>query len=246
MKRKTAAQIWFRSLLVLPSLNFRRMQNIGFTYALLPLIVAKGRTADERAALLKRHLRYFSTNNNLLPAVLGVVARVEEDSSAAGGDDRAAQLRDTLAGPFAAVGDGFFWRGLRPLASAAAAMTTLVGLVAGPFLFILIYTPFQVWLRLRGFVEGYGGADRAFAFIKGLDLTGKSPYLQYAALVIAGTALAWWSRGLVGPGGLDLRTVTTGALVWAAVVVFFAALKRKIPAEILLYGTAAVFYLVSL
>ena len=102
-------KIWFRSLTVQASLNFWRMQNLGFCYALLPWIRQAGGDRDQMARRLTRHLQPFNTHPYLTAPVLGAVLHAETRPDASADGAAAQALKNALTGPYAAIGDAFFW-----------------------------------------------------------------------------------------------------------------------------------------
>ena len=80
----------------------------------------------ERNEALRRHLATFNCHPYTAAAIVGGAIHHEE-LVAAGQEPPGAPLayKQVLQGPLAAVGDGFFWSGLRPFFGALAAVGTL-------------------------------------------------------------------------------------------------------------------------
>ncbi len=141
------------------------MQNLGFAFALLPLI---RRECDPRrlAESLRSHLQMFNTHPYLTAPVIGAVARIEEE-----GDTAAAEhLKKAVMGPYAAIGDPFFWGALRPFSAVVAVILALKGILLAPLAFLLLYNPAHLWVRGKGFIEGYRQGKGSIEFIRGLNL----------------------------------------------------------------------------
>ena len=62
MKRSATIKVFLRSFFIHCALNFRRMQNLGFTYSLIPLLHEKKMSDDDRENFLGRHLQMFNTH----------------------------------------------------------------------------------------------------------------------------------------------------------------------------------------
>jgi len=112
------ARLFFRGLLLQAGWNRERMQALGFTFALLPLV--RGRERAIEADFVRRHLDYVNTNPALSGVLLGAVAAAETGLLAAGQGGEAARepvaaLKRRFEGPLAALGDRVFWGWLRPL-----------------------------------------------------------------------------------------------------------------------------------
>ncbi len=128
------ARLFLRGLLLQAGWNRERMQALGFTFALLPLV--RGRPGAIEAAFVRRHLDYVNTNPALSGVLLGAVAATERDLLAAGTGDEAAHdavaaLKRRLEGPLAALGDRVFWGWLRPLLGVLGMLLLLLGSGAG-------------------------------------------------------------------------------------------------------------------
>ena len=77
---------------------------------MLPLIrrtVIRKRIAESLAS----HLQMFNTHPYLTAPVIGSVVRIEEE----GDTRRRMHLKKALMGPYAAIGDSFFWGALRSI-----------------------------------------------------------------------------------------------------------------------------------
>ena len=110
--------LFLRGLFLQAGWNRERMQALGFTWTLLPLL--RGREAAAGADFVRRHLGYVNTNPALSGVLLGAVAAAETRIAAAGtaGEgafEQVTLLKRRLEGPLAALGDRMFWGWLRPL-----------------------------------------------------------------------------------------------------------------------------------
>ena len=109
MNGSTLLCIFFRSPTIQVSFNFWRMQNLGFAFAMLPLIRHRKGDQIRVAAFLSSHLQMFNTHPYPASPVIGAVVRIEEE----GRTPEAVDLKKALMGPYAAIGDSFFWGALR-------------------------------------------------------------------------------------------------------------------------------------
>jgi hypothetical protein len=66
MKRSTLLGIFLRSLTIQVSFNFWRMQNLGFAFAMLPMIRQQDGDRMRIAASLANHLQMFNTHPYLV------------------------------------------------------------------------------------------------------------------------------------------------------------------------------------
>ena len=178
MEKKTLAEIFFRTLFIHSSWNFLGMQNLGFAYSLIPL----ARSREDRkwiSALLTRHMRPFSSHPYLTGAIVASVARLEEDTGARSLSPEALHRKGALMAPYAAVGDPFFWGGLRPFTSVAGVFLLREGVLIAPLLFLLAYNFVHIWIRLRGFIEGYRDGNGGIDFQRKLALPSQTRTLKW-------------------------------------------------------------------
>jgi PTS system mannose-specific IID component len=123
------------------SWNYERMQNGGWCYAMIPAIKKLYSTKEERAAALKRHLEFYSTQPYVSAPVLGVTLALEEDrANGVAVEDAAIQgVKVGMMGPLAGVGDPVFWFTARPILGALGASLAMSGSIVGPILFFVLW-----------------------------------------------------------------------------------------------------------
>ncbi|MDI9570228.1 MAG: PTS system mannose/fructose/sorbose family transporter subunit IID [Pseudomonadota bacterium] len=233
---------FLRSLFVMSSLNFKRMQNLGFAYAILPLVRNMNGNKERIAAFVRRQLDYFNTHPYLSGAVLGAVIRLEEKEDAVDSAGQAAttKLKESLMGPYAAIGDNFFWGSLRPLAGIVAAILAYEGFVWAPFVFLLIFDPLHLWIRWRGFLEGYRKGREGFAYIQSWDLPRRARCLRWISLTILGVAAGLLiARMDLFPGSFWPRQGANIAVL-TAVLAAFLSMRRGMSPLVILYALTAV------
>jgi PTS system mannose-specific IID component len=220
------------------------MQNMGFAFAVIPLIKYTGMDVTQTSKLLNRHLQLFNTHPCLTGPVLGSVVKLEEEAH----DGRQVMdLKKTLMGPYAAIGDTFFWGAWRPLSAIAAVVLTMEGVLWAPLIFLVMYNPVPFYVRLKGFIEGYRRGMRGIDFIGGLNLpglAGKVRLISVILLVVLATLLsrnagyAYYAYAVI-PGLLP------GFLFLGVILLCFLMITRGISAMKILYGTVALFLLSS-
>ena len=166
MKRGSLLKIFWRTFFIHATLNFRRMQNLGFAYAMIPLLQGRKIPDKEAEGVLVRHLQMFNTNPYLAHPLVGSILKMEEDRR--GGEDPApiVAVKQSLMGPYAAIGDTFFWGALRPCAGICSAGLVWLGCAFAPLAFLLIYSPAQSLVRWRGFFEGYSSGKQGIECIR--------------------------------------------------------------------------------
>jgi PTS system mannose-specific IID component len=238
LPRSTLLRVFWRCLFLQAAWNRRGMQNLGFAYAIDPALRRLFADETAREAALQRHLCFFNCHPYMAAAILGGAIHHEE-KVAAGQEPGAAPLvyKATLQGPLAAVGDGFFWTGLRPFVGAVAAVGALT--IGWPAVLgaVVLYNLVHVALRWRLFRAGYDQGDGVVAEIARLALPRVADRLRLLGATLCGAAagLLMLQAGARGAGGL------AGAIsVAAGAAVGYLALSRGAPLIPLAYAAAAV------
>jgi PTS system mannose-specific IID component len=240
MRRSTLLAVFLRSLTVQVSFNFWRMQNLGVAFAMVPVIRLQG-DPKRRAELAAGHLQMFNTHPYMVTPVAGAVARLEEE----GNGSEAAGLKKALMAPYAAIGDSFFWGALRSFSAVAALIASRAGFWPALLTFLILYSPAHLWVRTRGFREGYLRGKNSIDFIRELALPALSGRIRLFTLILIAvfTALALdaASRSWAFlPPGVAL------AMAMAAFVLCFFAIRRGISAVKILYGAGLLCMVLSI
>lgn len=126
--------------------NYERMHNVGFAYAMAPVIRKLYSSKEDRSEALSRHLEFINTHPYLQAPIGGVVMALEEErANGADISDTAIQgVKVGMMGPLAGVGDPIFWGTLRPVIGAFAASLALSKNMMGPLLFFILWNVIRV------------------------------------------------------------------------------------------------------
>ena len=189
--RRTLVRVFWRCLFLQAAWNRRGMQNLGFAFAIDPALRALYPDPARRREALGRHLRFFNCHPYMAAAIVGGAIHHEE-RVAAGEEPRELplQYKQTLQGPLAAVGDGFFWTALRPFFGALAAVGAL--LVGWPAIVaaVALYNVVHLVLRIGLFRAGYHRGDQIVTTIARLSLPVAADRLRAAGAALCGFAAA--------------------------------------------------------
>jgi len=157
-EKKLFRQLFIRQFPLLGSMNFTRMEGLSYGWALAPML-KKIYAGDPHRYLeaLKRNSQFFNTNQHLAPFIMGLTLSMEKENATNPAFDTASinGLKVALMGPFAGVGDSFFYGVLRIIATGIAIGLASQGNPLGPLLFLLIYNIPSYLLRYYGGVIGY-------------------------------------------------------------------------------------------
>jgi PTS system mannose-specific IID component len=208
------ARVFLRSLLLQAAWNRRGMQNLGFGYAISPALDALYPDPERRREAAARHLGFFNCHPYMAAAILGGAIHHEE-RVARGEEPPAApqRFKQTLQGPLAAIGDGFFWTALRPFFGALAALGALLFGWPAVAAAVTIYNAIHLALRIRMFRAGYTKGDAVIGAIAELSLPSLAERLRVATAAVCGGAAA----ALLVAGGRQLGVVGTGVALAAAI-----------------------------
>lgn len=219
---RTLARVFWRCLFLQAAWNRRGMQNLGFAFAIDPALRALYPDAARREEALSRHLRFFNCHPYMAAAIVGGAIHHEERVAAgAAPEGQPLRYKQTLQGPLAALGDGFFWTALRPFFGALAAVGALAAGWPAVVAVIVLYNAIHLALRIRLFRAGYAAGDGVVGEIARLGLPLASERLRAGAAVLCGVAAALVAaRATLASGG------GAGALAVACAALGYVALAR--------------------
>lgn len=246
MKKTTLIKIFLRSFFVHTTLNFKRMQNIGFSMAIIPLIREMRLHGKESERILTDHVQMFNTHPYLSASIIGSIVRLEEEkASKKEAFSDTVSIKQSLMASYAAIGDMFFWGALRPFAAIVAVLLSYIGLAIAPVIFLLIYTPAHLWVRLKGFIEGYRRGKTGFEFIRSLNLPGAAVKIRWISLAVLIGLLVLLS----GDGGqwpfAETYSVLVKLTALAMVMSCLFLIQKGISQVYIIYGAVAVFIIIS-
>ena len=209
------------------------MQGLGFASAVSPVTEPGGPEAQD---FLARHLQRFNTHPYLAAPIIGSVTRLEAENRFQESSD----LKNALMGPYAAIGDSFFWGAMRPFSGIVAVCLAVKGFLLAPLLLLALYNPVHLWVRIRGFLSGWRQGKMAIEFIRRLDLPAQSGRVRWCSTILLGVA-GWLasttgqSLGLLPPG---MPGLAGGLLV---ILASFLAVRKGLPPLAILYGSVIFF-----
>ncbi len=219
---RTLVRVFWRCLFMQAAWNRRGMQNLGFAYAIDPALRALYPDAPRREEALRRHLGFFNCHPYMAAAIVGGAVHHEE-KVASGSEPGQQPLRykQTLQGPLAALGDGFFWTALRPFFGALAALGALLVGWPGILGALAVYNAIHLALRVRLFRAGYLKGDAIVGDISKLGLPPAADRLRGA-----GAALCGLAAGVIVVRSAVLAGAPAGAVAALAAAGGYVALAR--------------------
>lgn len=176
-------RVFWRSFQMEFSWNYERQMNLAFVYTLIPVLKKLYSRKEDLAEALKRHLAFFHTTPHIVTLILGITVAMEEKNSQQKEMDASSidNVKASLMGPLAGIGDSFFWGTLRLIATGIGTSLALKGNILGPILFLLVFNVPHIlarWFFTRwGYVLGTGVLQR-------IQQSGMMESLTYGASII--------------------------------------------------------------
>lgn len=166
LSRKIFSQVLLRSFTLQASWNYEQMQGLGLLFTLAPAL-RRFYPEDQLLAAYRRHLQYFNTHPYLASALIGAVLKLERQAAEGEAQEIGInEFKSAVAAPCAAMGDGFFWGALRPVAAVAGLFLTFRGSAWGSLLFLFLFNIPHLLLRTVGLKKGY---ERGFRIVENIQ-----------------------------------------------------------------------------
>jgi PTS system mannose-specific IID component len=229
--------VW-RSLFIQAGYNPQGQQSLGLTYALLPALKVLYPDPHAESEAVRRHLETtFNTHPYVAAAIVGGILHHEEKIARGEEPPEAvAHFKQSLMGPLAALGDGFFWFSLRPACGAfCAALFPWLGVWCAA-LFLVLFNTVHLTARARFFALGYSAGDGLVPSLAKANIPRWGERLRALAAASAGALAAYLSVALAWRTGLSLPLSTGGCFLLAVLV--FAVSETKGARWAALYGSA--------
>jgi len=173
---------------------------------------------DDLTLACQRHLEYFNTHPFMAAPIIGTSLALEEERSRQGTAAMDVQaFKGMIMAPYAAMGDAFFWGGLRPLAAAFAIVVAVAGYWWAPLLFLLLFNPPHLYARIGGLLGGYSRGLGMIQIVRRYQLPDLAMRCKEAtAVLLGGVSAVLVSGALQGegiPSGWGLCAIPIVALL---------------------------------
>lgn len=196
LTKKDLNRVAIRSLGMEWDWNYERQMNMAFCYSMLPIIKKLYPNKDDQTEAMQRHLEFFNTTPHMSTLILGITAAMEEQNA---NDpefktESINNVKVSLMGPLAGIGDSFIWGTLRIIATGVGVSLAAQGNILGPILFLLLFNIPAQGLR---FYLMHAGYKLGSGFLAKVQESGLMEVLTYGASVL----------GLMVIGGMTAENV---------------------------------------
>lgn len=138
--------------------NYERLQALGTTAAMYPIIKRLYKSKDDISKALKRYLVFFNTEPSFIGTIIhGICASMEEQRANGANitDEDTNALRTGLMGPMAGIGDTVSQGLVYPILAGIACSLALQGNVMGPIFFEIAYKVIMLTMGYNMYMLGY-------------------------------------------------------------------------------------------
>lgn len=181
---KELNRVFWRSFQMEFSWNYERQMNLGYIYAMIPVLQKLyANNKEELKKALKRHLEFFNMTPHIVTLMLGISTAMEQENSESEDfdDNSINNIKTALMGPLSGIGDSFFWGTLRLIATGIGTALSLRGNILGPIMFLLIFNVPHIIIRYILVKLGY---KLGIEFLTKLEKTGAMEKLTFGASIL--------------------------------------------------------------
>lgn len=222
----TRVHVFFRTFLLQAAWNYDRMQHLGFAYAIRPALARIWPDREAASVAVQRHLEYFNTHPYLAGALVGAAVKLEEEVKAgARPAGEVGSFKNGIMGSYGAIGDAFFYAGLRPLGAVLSAVLILLGAgPLGPIAFLLGFDAVALTVRTYGFFAGCAVGPEVVARLSRIGFAEGTRAVKLASALLSGMAVALWARHAEG-----IPSRWSEGLAFPLVVALAGTARRGLP-----------------
>lgn len=197
LTKKDLNRVAVRSLGMEWDWNYERQMNMAFCYSMLPIIKKLYPNKDDQIQAMQRHMEFFNTTPHMSTLILGITAAMEEQNATDHEFETESinNVKVSLMGPLAGIGDSFIWGTLRIIATGVGVSLAAQGNILGPILFLLLFNIPAQGLR---FYLMHAGYKLGSGFLAKVQESGLMDILTYGASVL----------GLMVIGGMTAENVS--------------------------------------
>ena len=168
LSKKDLFWTWVRCYSTETCYNFERLQALGNTNMMLPVIEKLSDPKEEQIDAARKYMEFFNTEPGWIGPVIEGISVSMEEQRANGADianDDILSLRTGLMGPIAGIGDTISQAVVYPILAGICCQFAIQGNIAGPLLFELIFKGLMIAFGYSCFMMGYRQGRQAIVSI---------------------------------------------------------------------------------
>lgn len=184
LNKKDLQRLYWRSCQLDISWNYERQQNLGYSYAMSPIVdKLHADNPEKKKRALKRGLEFMAITPQLSTLLMGINAAMEEENANNPDFDENSinAVKTSLMGPIAGIGDSLIPGTLRIIVTGIAISFAMNGSILAPFLFLLLFNIPAFLIRYYALKYGYKFGTQ---FLVTVEKTGIMDKVSYAASII--------------------------------------------------------------
>ena len=241
IKKSDLVKLYWRSIPYEHSWNYERMGNVGFTWAIMPILKKLYPQKDKFIHALKRNLELYNMTPYIVTLPLGISAAMEEANATNEDFDETSisAVKLALMGPLSGIGDSFFWGTLRVLATGIGTTLAIKGNVLGPILFFLIFNVPHFIIRYYCTFLGYSLGSNVINNVENSGMMDKiTKYASMIGMMVVGamtqemTSVNFTTKIGVGKSASTVQSLLDEIFPGIATLVLFGItywmLKKKL------------------
>lgn len=240
--KKDLKKVFWRSIPMEHSWNYERMDNVGYAWALYPVLKKLYPDPKDLSKAMKRHLSLYNVTPYICTFPMAISVAMEEANSEQEEFDTESigAVKAAMMGPLSGIGDAFFWGTLRVIATSIGCALAMKGNILGPILFMLIFNVPHYFLRYIGTFLGYKLGSESISKITASGLMGKvTEAASIVGMMVVGamtmdmTAINLATQIGSGDEATTLQELLEGVIPGLPVLALFGLvywmLKKKMP-----------------
>ena len=155
--RKELMSAFWRSFTMQASWNYEKMMAGGYVFSMIPALKKIYTDKKDLSEALKRHLEIFNTTPQISTFILGLSISMEEENARNPefATESINNIKASLMGPLAGIGDSFFWGTFRIIAAGVGIYLGQKGNLAAPIALLLVYNIPHILAKYYGLFLGY-------------------------------------------------------------------------------------------
>lgn len=197
LTKKDFRSIYWRSFTLLGSMNYERMEALGFLYSIMPALKKIYKDDEEgMKEACHRHMVAFNMTVAPSPFVMGIAVAMEELAKKDKNFDVNSinAVKVSLMGPLSGIGDTFFWGIFRILACALAVGFAQKGNPIAPLVLLVVFNIPNFLTRYFGLKWGYQNGTQ---MLVNMEKSGKMQLFTHCAGIVGvaavGCLIALWA-----------------------------------------------------